>query len=228
MPARNSVKTYADNCYYHIYNRGVEKRVIFTSPKDYGVFLAFISEYLTPVDIDDLQNTLANPKTTYKEKSKIARQLQRNNFSEQITMTSYCLMPNHFHFLVRQKGAKSIDSFMNSLATRYSMYFNRKYKRVGPLYQGVYKAVLVNSDEQLVYLTRYIHRQTMNLLGTQGVALRAQPSSYYDFLGITKTSWIHPKEILKFFSKEFPNLSYKAFVENDSNSEDIISKVKID
>ncbi len=214
MPSRNSVKQYTDKGYYHIYNRGVEKRIIFQDIQDYLVFLSYLKDYLIPKNEEELREKLSNPDTSYKEKDKIIKILRLNNFAEEINLLAYCLMPNHFHFLINQNSRISMDKFMNSLATRYSMYFNHKYKRVGPLYQDVYKAVLVTTDEQLIHLTRYIHKQALAL---QGDALERkiaeQPSSYLDYIGERKAEWVKPDEILAFFSKTNPKLSYKTFVE---------------
>lgn len=211
MPARNSRKQYLSDGYYHIYNRGVEKRTIFLDQQDYGVFLSYLKQYLLVKETKLLYEQLANPTVAWIEKDKVLKLLRLNNFADEITLLAYCLMPNHFHFLVKQKSAETIDLFMNSLGTRYTMYFNKKYKRVGKLYQGVYKAVLVSSDEQLLHLSRYIHQQSFLL---QGVALqKLQPSSYLEYLGKRKTDWVKPGEILAFFSKKNANLSYKAFIE---------------
>jgi len=152
MPARNSRKEYLENGYYHIYNRGVEKRIIFLDQQDYSVFLSYLKEYLLPKDEKGLRNRLFDPSISPRERDKIIKKLNLNNFSNEITLLAYCLMPNHFHFFIKQKSAGSMDKFMNSLGTRYTMYFNKKYKRVGSLYQGVYKAVLVDSDVQFLYL----------------------------------------------------------------------------
>ncbi len=214
MPARNSSKQYIENGYYHLYNRGVEKRKIFEDDQDYAVFLSYLKEYLLPKDIDNLQKRLADPTISYKERGKIIKLLRLNNFAQEIILFAYCLMPNHFHLLIKQKGAGSIDKLMNSLGTRYTMYFNRKYKRVGPLYQGVYKAVIVGDDEQLLHLSRYIHKQA---LGSQGDALQGQPCSYYEYLSRRKTSWLRPEEVINFFSQTNSNLSYESFVNSDAD-----------
>lgn len=223
MPSRNSLKTYAENSYYHIYNRGVEKRIIFQDEQDYSVFLSYLKDYLLPKDMAALQDQLINPQTTAKQKDKILKLIRLNNFSGEIQLLAHCLMPNHFHFLVKQKSALSIDVFMNSLCTRYTMYFNRKYRRVGALYQDVYKAVTVNTDEQLLHLSRYIHKQA---LGTQGDALQsweaAQPCSYPEYLGKRSTKWVKPEEILTFFSKTNPKLSYEAFLNQEEYTEPIV------
>lgn len=209
MPSRNATKQYVEDGYYHIYNRGVEKRIIFQDDQDYGVFLSYLKDYLLPKDTKLLTEGLADPKTPPKEKDRILKLIRLNNFNEDITLLAYCLMPNHFHFLLKQKKPSSIDKFMNSLGTRYTMYFNRKNKRVGFLYQDVYKGVVVESDEQLLHLSRYIHKQA---LASQGVPLQSQPSSYLDYLGKRKTLWVKPEEILSLFSKTNPTLSYEAFV----------------
>ncbi len=126
-------------------------------------------------------------------------------------------MPNHFHFMIKQKNKNSIDTFMQSLSTRYTMHFNRKNKRVGPLYQGVYKAVLIDSDEQLIHLSRYIHKQALALQGETLQSLSEQPNSYLDYIERRKTEWVHPEEVLSFFSKTNPSLSYESFVKQEED-----------
>lgn len=211
MPARNSRKTYIENGYYHIYNRGVEKRVIFLDEQDYSVFLSYLKEYLLPKKEKELHERLSDPNTSSKEKDRALKLLHLNNFSQEITLLSYCLMPNHFHFFLKQKSMGAIDNFMNSLATRYTMYFNRKYKRVGHLYQGVYKAVLISSEAQFLHLSRYIHKQALNL--------GSQPCSYPEYVGLRQTLWIKPDEVLNYFSRTSPSLSYQNFVAQQEENE---------
>lgn len=214
MPARNRTKQYTENGYYHIYNRGVEKRTIFLDKQDYSVFLSYLKDYLSLKDSETLLEKLSNPDTSYQEKDKIIKMLRLNNFYNEITFLAYCLMPNHFHFFIKQKSAQSIDKFMQSLCTRYSMYFNRKYKRVGFLYQDVYKAVLIENEAQFIYLSKYIHKQAVihQLSKGKTLDLEKQPSSYPEYLRKRETDWIHPEEVLSYFSKTNPSLSYKSFV----------------
>lgn len=221
MPAKNSIKQYLENGYYHIYNRGVEKRIIFIDQQDYNVFLSYLKEYLLPKDEEGLFRKLSDPATTLTERKKIYKMIRMNNFSEEITLLAFCLMPNHFHFFIKQKSKGSIDRLMNSLGTRYTMYFNKKYDRVGSLYQGVYKAVSIIREPQFIYLSKYIHKQALSF---QGLALkRALPSSYGEYVGERKTKWVNPEEILSYFSKNNPGNSYKNFVlENVSEDEVII------
>ena len=159
----------------------------------------------------------------------ILKLLRLNNFADEIILLAYCLMPNHFHFFIKQKNALSIDKFMQSFGTRYTMYFNRKYKRVGFLYQDTYKGVLIDDEQQFIYLSKYIHKQAFIHSGLQGRTLQGweqpQPCSYPEYLGQRKTEWIHPEEVLAYFSKINPKLSYQSFVEEDEDFSPIANKI---
>ncbi len=217
MPSRHSVKTYVSDSYYHVYNRGVEKREIFLEDKDYGVLLSYLKTYLMPKDEHALMDIVASPLSGWREKGMALRQLRLNNFTDSIELIAYCLMKNHYHMLIRQESEMAMDQFMNSLWTRYTMYFNKKYKRIGPLFQDVYKAVLVESEEQLVHLTRYIHRNPISKRqlrnpASKGDALRSYFfSSYQDYIGVSKTDWVHPERILATWNVDTYK-KYEAFV----------------
>lgn len=223
MPARNILKTYLENGYYHVYNRGVEKRIIFTDKQDESVFLSYLREYLIPKDTSLLVKMLADPESTARQKSDSLKLLRMNNFSNEVVLFAYCLMPNHFHLLVKQNRERSIEKFMRSLSTRYVQYFNHRHdKRVGGLFQDAYKAILVDSEEQLLHLSRYIHRNPL----LKGVSLKEspRPSSYRNYLGLVRQEWIRPDEILVYFAKSGIN-SYQAFVEGSEYEEGSLSKV---
>lgn len=200
MPAKNTIKDYREDSYYHLYNRGVAKQPIFVDEQDYKTFLSYLKLYLT---LPNLQG----------ETLKVAPTKQLKNFSEDLKLLTYCLMPNHFHLLVYQKSATGINRFIQALGTRYSMYFNRKYKRVGTIFQGVYKAVLVTSEEQLVYLSKYIHRNPLELLPAGSHLAGYQYSSYGNYLELFNQTWINKNDILDLFSKTNPRNSYQTFVE---------------
>ena len=211
MPQKNSIKTYVKDGYYHIYNRGVEKRKIFQDTQDYKVFLKYLKGYLSkPPKREDLQTLFTLKGGSFKGVPR-----QPKNYYIKIELIAYCLMPNHFHLLIKQTDQKVMENFMRSLATRYSMYFNKKYQRVGKLFQGHYKAVLIYDDVYLLHLSRYIHlnpsEYSTNLLEAY--------SSYAEYVHRRSTEWVRPEIILNFFDKKtIPEISkinsYDKFVEN--------------
>ena len=150
MPAKNAIKEYHENGYYHLYNRGVNKGLIFSDDHDYKTFLYYLKLYLCS---EELQV----------EYLKLFPSRKLKNYCDRLKLLAYSLMPNHFHLLVWQKDADAINHFMRSLIVKYAMYFNKKYKRIGPLFQGVYKAVQVENEQQLIYLSKYIHRNPIVL-----------------------------------------------------------------
>lgn len=226
MPARNSIKIYVKNGHYHIYNRGVEKRVIFGDEQDYKVFLKYLKDYLMPPpDPIKLKKSFTLKGTSFKGLPR-----QPKNYNQKIELLAFCLMPNHLHLLIKQNDNKVMENFMRSLATRYSMYFNKKYDRVGKLFQGHYKAVLIKNDTYLLHLSRYIHlnpnEYTKDLVGAY--------SSYADYLGKRRTDWLNTTFILAFFKKStIPLLQrvsgYKDFVERyKQNSEEVLGRLTLD
>lgn len=235
MPAKNILKEYGEDCFYHVYNRGVNKRKIFKDKQDYAVFLSYLKEYLSARDNEKLMKILADPASTQAEKSDARKLLGINNFFKRIELLAYCLMPNHFHFLIKQKDKQAMEILMRSLMTRYTMYFNRRYGRVGTLFQSSYKAVLVETDAQLLYLTRYIHRNPISgriLEGRilEGVSLyeqlTSQPSSCPNYLKKIKQDWVKPDFILQNFSESGFN-SYQDFIESDDMDSDQEAAVTI-
>lgn len=215
MPARNQVKTFVDHAYYHAYNRGVEKRIIFLDNQDYRVFLSYLRAYLSkPID------TPLHPITEVTGLNPV-RQRQLLSFYGQIVLIAYCLMPNHYHLLLWQSEADRMTKFMQALGTSYSMYFNHRYKREGTLFQGTYKAVYIDTDEYLLHVSRYMHRNPNELTGLNPVKLSEYPySSYPYYLNKKKAQWINPKPVLDFFSNNKTRvlsqnkmLNYESFVE---------------
>lgn len=229
MPSKNIIKKYLENGYYHIYNRGVEKRKIFLDNQDYKVFLSYLKIYLTPKE--DSINEAKDKDTEIESKEKIISEIYTlNNFFGKIELISFVLMPNHFHLELKQKNKKEIESFMRSLITKYSKYFNKKYERVGPLFQGRYKAILVQNTEYLLYLSKYIHRNPLELLNKDQLLESYSWSSYPTYLNNLKIYWVNQELICSSFLKEskYSTTLYKNFVENKENEspEEISEKYK--
>jgi len=219
VPRKNSLKVYVYGGYYHIYNRGVEKRIIFEDSQDYKVFLNFLKYCLSkPPKAEDCKKTFTLRGLPFQ-----GIPHQPRNYFGKIELVAYCLMPNHFHLLIHQLDNTSLKNFMTSLVTRYSMYFNKKYNRVGSLFQSVYRAVLVNDDNYLLHLSRYIHLNPSEFTND----LLSAYSSYGDFVGVRKTSWLNPDIILDQFDNkiktEFTKINnYKDFIEKYEQEDKLV------
>ena len=149
-----------ENSYiYHIFNRGVDKRKIFLDQKDYKRFCDNLYTFndKKPV-LSDYRHRLAktNDVTDFGN-----RQDEREKLVE---ILAFCLMPNHFHLLVRQLVDNGVTTFMRKNGVGFANYFNKKYDRSGTLFQGRFRAVLVEKDNQLSYLPYYIHFNPLNLV----------------------------------------------------------------
>ncbi|MBU0646548.1 transposase [Patescibacteria group bacterium] len=164
--------------YCHIYNRGVDKRIIFDDKNDYQRFLKGMAVF-----------NQINRKATCT--------LTRNNGynkntcrTKLVNIRCYCLMPNHFHILLQQNSDNGISHFFQRLGNGYTKYFNLKHKRTGRLFEGPYKIKQVTNERQLIYLTKYIHCNPLKLINKPHTNwdqinqfLRDYPwSSYADFL----------------------------------------------
>ncbi|MBI2021863.1 transposase [Candidatus Daviesbacteria bacterium] len=173
------------NQFYHIFNRGTEKRTIFESSRDYNRLIKSMSYY-----------QIQGPKPSF---SKFFQPKTLNiDFSKKIVdILVYCFMPNHFHLLIKQVKDGGLSEFMSKVSNSYTKYYNTKYDRVGPLLQGEFKAVLIESDEQLVHVSRYIHLNP--LVSNLVKELLDYPwSSYKEYINNT-TGVCSKDEILSFF-----------------------------
>lgn len=192
MPSKNIIKIYIKDGFYHIYNRGVEKRDIFLDPQDYKVFLHYFKRYLLPprqVQPDNTDNTI--------------RLDRESNLYKEIKLLCYCLMPNHYHLMVKQLSERAIVEFMRRLSNAYTKYFNEKYERVGSLFQGRYRAALIDKEEYFIHLPYYIHRNPDELFtgdNDKDEKVKNYPySSYGDYLGKYNTPWIYKEELKPYF-----------------------------
>ncbi len=207
MPGRNIVKNYFEGGYYHVYNRGVEKRLIFLDNQDCHVFLRYIKLYLSS------ESTV---RKMGESESKI-RRFSALNLEKDVELLCFALMPNHFHLLLKNKTKKGIRTFMQRLTTAYVMYFNKKYKRVGPLFQNIYKASPVLHDSYMLHLSRYIHNNSLKLKSNK--IKFGDYCSYQYYVGNRMAEWLKTEMIFEYFNSSVkpgnPIESYKAFVEMD-------------
>lgn len=184
MPSR--IFPFVNGQFYHIYNRGVEKRSIFEKQWDYSRLIKTIRYY-----------QLLGPKP------KLSKFLTGSIFKPDtnkkiVEIICYCLMPNHFHFLIKQLKDGGITEFISKLSNSYTKYYNVKYNRVGPLLQGEFKAVLIESDEQLIHVSRYIHLNPIASFLVKDLN-DYRWSSYKEYIEDDKNGICSKEEILSFF-----------------------------
>lgn len=142
--------------FYHIYNRGTEKRQVFLNNKDRDRFVAllYLCNWKGHFKFRDFMK--ANPADFFDEIDK--------DDSPLVSIGAYCLMPNHFHLLLKEVVDGGVSRFMHKLATAYTMYFNMRNKRNGVLFQGRFKAEHLDSDTYLKYIFSYIHLNPIKLI----------------------------------------------------------------
>lgn len=211
MPAKNLHQVDGDGIYCHVYNKGIEGRIIFADEADYRVFLAYLEEYLSTPKSHE------NTKQEFTISGRVFRGVphQPKNYFGRVELLAYSLEPDHFHLLLHEITPKSLQGFLRSLCTRYSMYFNKKYKRAGTLFEGPYKSVIVSGEQSLLLLTRYLHKESSD-------------SSYPEYSGTKQTPWVKTKVVL---SAKFKTGNYKDFVEKyepNQKEKELLEKIAIE
>lgn len=137
-----------NNEFYHIYNRGVDKREIFLDNNDLLHFIDGLKEFNRPEPIGSLYEN------SYRKNK--SGQLG-SPASKLVDIVAYCINPNHFHLILKQNSDRGIEKFMQKLGTSYTKYFNNKNKRNGSLLQGRFKSKHVDNNEYLLYLSAYVN-----------------------------------------------------------------------
>lgn len=144
------------NSLYHIYNRGLDKQKLFNDESDYLRFICGIYYFN---DLNFVPNDI-----TSKERLQGLTLEKDPNRKELIDIVCWCLMPNHYHLILRQKVNNGITKFGRRVGTGYTMYINAKYKHSGHVFQGPFKAKSIENDEYFQHLTRYIHLNPLEII----------------------------------------------------------------
>lgn len=169
--------------YYHIYNCGVERRLVFLNKRDYERFLDVISYYVY------------ERKISYAEFQKLTlpmRTEERTNptGSKRVQIAAYCLMPNHFHFLVKQTRSGGIVQFVSDISNSHAKYFNLKRKRIGSLFQGAFKHKEITNVPSFLQVSRYIH---LNPLTSSKMKLKGRLEKPEGYPYSSYLEWISPR-----------------------------------
>ena len=200
MPTRNSRKVYASDSYYHAYTRGVNKQNICLDDQDHQVLLSYLQRYLS----------ISPPKKSNRQPVQ--------SFSGELDLLSYCLMSNHIHLLFYQHSdERALASLLQRILTSYSMYFNKKYDRVGPVFQSRYLATRIDNDPYLHHISRYIHRNPKLWREYKFSSLR-----YYT--NEAHADWVKPAAILALFSND-PKVYLEFVASMDEDDKEVIAEL---
>jgi len=208
--------------YYHIYNRGIDKRIIFKSKKDYERFIMLL--YLANSDDSFRLDNILN-----KQHKTFGEALVLDKDEPLVSIGAWCLMTNHFHLLIRQEADGGVTKFMRKLGVGYSMFFNIKYQRKGALFGGLFKSKLIGVDDNYMrQLFGYIHINPLEIefpewkdkikkssinMNMKKFLESYQYSSYLDYVGKDRVekNIINPKNFPDYFQN---SQSFQDFIEN--------------
>lgn len=215
MPYRRVV--FATGEVYHILNRGVAQAPIFLSPKEYKRFLELIDYYR----FSDASLSFSHfSRLCLKDKEDF-----RNNLKEKmVEIFAFCLMPNHFHLLLRQLTEGGIAKMLANLQNSYARFFNIKHQRSGALFQSMFKAIRIETDEQLLHVSRYIHLNPSSSFLVKIKDLSNYSwSSFPEYLGNQATTFTNPKFVLDLAEGK---KRYEKFVFSQAEYQRELNKIK--
>ncbi len=206
---------------YHVFNRGINKQIIFTSQRDYRRVLEVLEFY-----------SYKKPRLSYSKYLLLHPESQQLFFEELresgekiVEIISYCFMPNHFHLQLRQLDENGISIFLGNLQNSYTRYFNTKYHKIGPLLQGRFKAILIENMFQLLHVSRYIHLNpySSGICQTAEDLLKYPWSSLGEYIADSNTTSLCTKrDVLS----EFNASSYKDFVLDQADYQRELDQIK--
>lgn len=179
---------------YHVYNRSIAGQPIFTASRECDRFISLIDFYrfekptlrFSHYNRLSLDNKKEFISTLYKSGAELAE------------VYAFSLMPNHFHFLLKQKAAGGIAVILRNIQNAYAKYFNKKNERSGSLFQLMFKAVRIGNDEQFMHVARYIHLNPVTSYDLNDVdeLTDYKWSSFADYMGERKNSFVKTKLLL--------------------------------
>jgi putative transposase len=201
--------------WYHLFNRGTDRKKIFLNDRDYIRFLFLILH-------------LQHEESYYNVERYINSYIKNNTFDINLTksrfidLSCYCLMPNHFHLLVYERSENGIPKYMQRILNAYTKYFNTKYRKNGHVFEGPYKLVRVKDNNQLLYLSGYIHNNPRDLRDWQNKEEEYPWSSYSDYVSVNRWGDKLLQEILL---KQFGNKSdYHKFLKENTAKQKLLNK----
>ena len=205
---------------YHVFNRGINKQPIFFTKRNYLRALDTIKYYRfykPPLPYSKYIKLTDNIKNLLKES---IRSVEKG-----VHIISYTLMPNHYHFLLKQLKDGGINNFIRNFQISYTKYVNKRFDRTGALIQSQFKAVLIEDDEQLMHISRYIHLNPHTSFVVKDLKeLKSYPwSSLAEYLGVAKNGFCSKDIVLSLFKEKD---IYWKFIANQADYQKRLDKIK--
>lgn len=215
--------------YYHIYNRGNNKQSIFIDERDRIRFLFLILHFQSPINFSQIgRNVSLYVKNSVFDNDKT--RIEEIDKNRGVELVNFALMPNHFHILMREIKTGGVSKYMERLQKAYTKYFNAKYKKTGHLFQGPFQIVHIKNNDQLLYLSSYIHRNPREIKEWENKEHQYPWSSYQDYIKKNRWEKLLKTDIIsgQFLSPE----DYKNFVDSSvakspiTNEENILLELE--
>ncbi len=199
MPSRNLQRLDADNAYYHVYSRGVNKAAVFESDDDKSYFLYLLARHLS------------------REPANNSGGYTYPHYRGKVELLTYCIMDNHFHLMLYQVKQGNVTRLMRSVLTAYTAYYNQQHGRRGPLFESRYKSSHIDNDAYLIHVSRYIHLNPRYW--------RQYPySSFRDIYKQTEPEWLQPERVLAQHGND--RSEYNQFVSDYKDNKQTLASIK--
>ena len=192
--------------FYHIYNRGVDKRIVFPTVEDLTRFFQSMEVFNI---IEPTISIYTRSRGEQYARSRRPTSIVKNESQKLVHIICYCLNPNHFHFLLEEIVEDGISEFMKRLGG-YTKYFNEKYDRSGALFQGRFKSVHIASNAQLLHVSAYVNLND-RVHKISGPDVKLKKSSWNEYIGVNQETFCTKDMILGQF--DYNILEYKKFAE---------------
>lgn len=195
--------------YYHIFNRGNNKQIIFRDYRDWVRFLFLIIYIQSDIRLYNLGRQVTHyvKHSVFNIQNETLTKILKNR---RVKLINFSVMPNHFHLTLYEISESGISSYMQRVQNAYTKYYNTKYKTNGHIFQGPFKYVHIKDNQQLLYLSTYIHKNPTELAGWKDKELEYLWSSYQDYVKNNRWGKLLSHEII---SEQFLKpTDYKRFV----------------
>ncbi len=198
---------------FHVFNKTIEAKQVFDKEINCNKFLDALIFYRSSalkMRLSRYDKFTSKLKDVYKIKLEDSDRFRVN-------ILAYCLMPTHFHLLLKQRLTDGVSTFLSNIQNSFTRFFNIKNSRIGPIFVQSYKSVLIRSEQQLKHISRYIHLNPYsgNIVNTEEDLFSYPWSSFSEYLGNSRVKISEPNFIMNMFGNSYER--YRKFVFDNAN-----------